>query len=206
MSLILYTNPMSRGRIVRWALEETGAPYDTQRVEYGLAMKTPEFLTLNPMGKIPALIHDGTVVTETPAILAYLADAFPAAKLAPPPGSPARAAYYRWLFFAAGPLEAAITNKALEVVVPPERAGFVGYGSLALVLDVLEQTVSAAPYLAGDSFSMADLYLAAHLGYGIRFGNIEPRPAFHAYVGRMMGRPAAIRAAALDDAAMAPAA
>ena len=202
MSLILYTNPMSRGRIARWALEETGVPYETKIVEYGPAMKGPEFCALNPMGKIPVLCHDGVTVTETAAIIAYLADAFPAAKLAPPPGSPLRGPYYRWLFFTAGPLEAAITNKSLNVEVPAERAGFVGYGSLPLVLDVLEQAVSAGPYLAGDEFSAADLYVAAHIGFGLQFGTIAPRPAFVAYAGRMTARPAFIRASAQDDALM----
>lgn len=204
MSLILYTNPMSRGRIARWALEETGEAYETQIVTYGPAMKAPGYLAINPMGKVPALAHNGGFVSETPAILAYLADSFPAARLAPPPASPLRAAYYRWLFFCAGPLEAAITDQALGAVVPPEKAGFCGYGSMALTLDVLEKAVSAGPFLAGDEFSMADLYLAGHLSFGLRFGTIPPRPAFEDYAGRMMSRPAAQRANALDEAAMPP--
>jgi len=202
MSLILYTNPMSRGRIARWALEETGTPYEARILQYGPEMKAPAFCALNPMGKIPVLCHDGVTVTETAAILAYLADAFPEARLAPPPGSPARGPYYRWLFFAAGPLESATTDKSLNAEVPPEKAAFVGYGSLALTLDVLEQAVSVTPYLAGDEFSMADLYLAAHLGFGMRFGNIAPRPAFQDYTSRMMSRPAAVRANTLDDELM----
>lgn len=202
MSLILYTNPMSRGRMARWALEETGAAYETRIVQYGEEMKGAEFCALNPMGKIPVLCHEGVTVTETAAIVTYLADAFPEAGLAPPPGSPLRGPYYRWLFFAAGPLEAAITNKALNVEVPKERQAFVGYGALPLVLDVLEKAVGAGPYLAGDAFSVADLYVAAHLGFGLRFGTIEPRPAFSDYVNRHMSRPAALRANSLDDAAM----
>lgn len=200
MSLILYTNPMSRGRIARWALEETGAPYEARIVQYGAEMKTAEFCALNPMGKIPVLEHDGTIVTETPAILAYLADTFPAAQLAPPVSSPLRGPYYRWLFFCAGPLEAAITNKTLNVEVPPDKTGFVGYGTMALVLDVLEQAVSTAPCLLGEAFSAADLYAASVLGFGMRFGILEPRPAFTGYVKRMMSRPAAQRATAQDDA------
>lgn len=202
MSLILYTNPMSRGRIARWALEETGAAYETRVMQYGAEMKGPDFCALNPMGKIPVLCHDGATVTETAAILTYLADAFPAAKLAPPAGSKLRAPYYRWLFFCAGPLESAITNKSLGIEVPKDKQGFVGYGSMELVLDVLEKTVSASPHLAGDTFTAADLYLAAQLGFGLRFGNIEPRPAFTDYVKLHMSRPAAQRAAAMDDAAM----
>ncbi|MCB1997184.1 MAG: glutathione S-transferase, partial [Rhodoferax sp.] len=123
-ALTLYTNPQSRGRIARWMLEETGQPYETVVVDYGPAMKAHDYRAINPMGKVPALKIGDTVVTEVPAILATLADAFPDAGLAPPPAE--RGAYYRWLFFAAGPLEAAITNRALGVTVPPEKQGFVG--------------------------------------------------------------------------------
>jgi glutathione S-transferase len=202
MSLTLYSNPMSRGRIARWALEEIGAPYDFRTVDYGPSMKGPEFCALNPMGKIPVLCHDGTTVTETAAILAYLADVFPQADLAPPPGSTERGAYYRWLFFGAGPLEAATTDKTLGVEVPPEKSPFVGYGSFALVLDVLEQAVSANPYLAGGKFSAADILIASQLGFGLRFGTIAPRPAFQDYTARLLSRPAAQHANALDDALM----
>jgi glutathione S-transferase len=205
MSLMLYTNPMSRGRIARWALEETGAPYEVRILQYGPEMKSAEFCAINPMGKIPALSHDGTIVTETPAIVAYLADAFPEARLAPPVNSPLRGPYYRWLFFAAGPLEAATTDRSINVEIPPEKCAFVGYGSMALTLDVLEKAVSTSPYLLGDEFSAADLYLASHLGFGLRFGSIEARPAFQDYIGRTMSRPAAQRANALDDAVMPPA-
>ena len=101
--LVLYTNPMSRGRVARWMLEEVGQPYKTEIVDYASTMKSPAYLAINPMGKVPALRHGDVVVTETPAICAYLADAFPQARLAPPPGHRLRAPYYRWLFFAAGP-------------------------------------------------------------------------------------------------------
>jgi glutathione S-transferase len=127
--LVFYTNPMSRGRIVRWMLEEVGRPYRTELLDYGTTMKAPEFLALNPMGKVPTLAHGAAVVTEAAAICAYLADAFPEANLAPPPGSPERGAYYRWLFFAAGPVEAAITAKSLGLLPPEEKKGMVGYGS-----------------------------------------------------------------------------
>ncbi|HRE36661.1 MAG TPA: glutathione S-transferase, partial [Sphingopyxis terrae] len=105
--LIFYTNPMSRGQIVRWMLEEVGAPYQTQILGYDDSMKGADYLAINPMGKVPAIVHRGKVVTECAAICAYLADAFPDAGLAPP--LEARADYYRWLFFAAGPLETAVT-------------------------------------------------------------------------------------------------
>ncbi|MBD0274707.1 MAG: glutathione S-transferase, partial [Acetobacteraceae bacterium] len=110
--LVLYTNPMSRGRVARWMLEETGCAYRTEVLEHG-AMKSPAYLSVNPMGKVPAIKHGDAVVTETAAICAYLADAFPDAGLAPPPGNPRRGPYYRWLFFAAGPVEAEMTGRAL---------------------------------------------------------------------------------------------
>ena len=198
--LIFYTNPMSRGRIVRWMLEEVGQPYRTEILEYGTTMKAPAYLRINPMGKVPALRHGDTVVTESAAICCYLADAFPDAGLAPPPGDRLRGPYYRWLFFAAGPLEAATTNKAFGFEVPSERQAMVGYGSLADVLTVLEAAVAEREYLVGDRFSAADLYVGSHLGWGMRLGTIETGPAFERYVERLSARPAAIRAREIDDA------
>ncbi len=198
--LVFYTNPMSRGRIVRWMLEEVGQPYRTELLDYATTMKAPAYLAINPMGKVPTLRHGDTIITEVAAICAYLADAFPEAGLAPKPGSRERGPYYRWLFFAAGPVEAAVTNKSLGVQVPPERAGSVGYGSLDAVTNALEGAVSRGDYLAGDRFSAADLYVGSHLGWGMQFGSIEKRPAFERYVGRLMSRPAAVRARELDDA------
>jgi glutathione S-transferase len=198
--LVFYTNPMSRGRIVRWMLEEVGQPYRTEVLDYATTMKAPEYLAINPMGKVPALRHGDTVITECAAICAYLADAFPAARLAPPPTSQLRGPYYRWLFFGAGPLEAAWTNQALGVVVPPERERMAGYGNIATVLEVLEKAVARAPYLVGDSFTATDLYIGSQLGFGLQFGMIEKRPAFVEYVGRLGARPAAVRAKQIDDA------
>jgi glutathione S-transferase len=202
MELTFYTNPMSRGRMVRWMLEEVGAPYETKIIEYGPAMKSTEYCAINPMGKVPALRHGETVVTETAAIIAYLADAFPQAGLAPAPASPARGAYYRWLFFGAGPFESAVLNRALGVVVPQERAGMVGYGSFEAVMDTLDTALSKTDYLLGDAFSAADIYLGAQIGFGLRFGSIEKRPSFEAYWNRISTRPAILRAAAIDDALM----
>jgi glutathione S-transferase len=198
-TLTLYTNPMSRGRIARWMLEEVGVAYDTVLIDYA-AMKDPGFRAINPMGKVPALRHGDRTVTEVAAICAYLADAFPDAGLAPPPAD--RHAYYRWLFFAAGPLEAAVTNAALGAVFSSERSGMLGYGSLGDTLDTLEQAVTDRDYLAGDRFSAADLYVAAHLGFGLRFGTIEARPAFQRYQALHYQRPAQLHAAAIDDAAL----
>jgi glutathione S-transferase len=198
--LILYTNPQSRGRIARWMLEEVGQPYRVEVVDYATTMKAPAYLAINPMGKVPALRHGAAVVTETPAICAYLADAFPQAGLAPPHGDRLRAPYYRWLFFAAGPAEAAVSNKAMGFVVPPERERMMGYGRIELVLDTLESAVRQSDYLAGNTFTAADLYVGSHLGFGMMFGMIEKRPAFEQYWQRLSARPACLRAKELDDA------
>ena len=142
--IVLYTNPMSRGRIARWMLEETGQPYRAEVLEYGAAMKSPQYLAINPMGKVPAIVHGGVVVTECAAICAWLADAFPEAGLAPAPGDPLRGPYYRWLFFAAGPLEAAVTAKSLGLLAPAEKSGMAGYGSYEQTVDALETVVAGA--------------------------------------------------------------
>ncbi len=202
--LIFYTHPMSRGRIVRWMLEEIGQPYRTELLAYDTTMKSPEFLAINPMGKVPAIRHGATVVTETAAICAYLADVFPAAGLAPVREDRLRGPYYRWLFFAAGPVEAAVINKTLGVEVPAGRGRMAGYGTFATMLDVLEAAVSSADYLAGERFSAADLYVGSQLGFGMQFGMIEKRPAFEAYWTRLSARPAYQRALEIDTALMQP--
>ena len=199
--LIFYTHPMSRGRIVRWMLEEIGRPYRTELLDFGTTMKAPAYLAVNPMGKVPAIRHGDTVVTEAAAICAYLADAFPEAGLAPPPGDRLRGPYYRWLFFAAGPVEAAVSNKALGFVVPEGRQRMMGYGSFAEVLDVLDGAVSERDYLVGGRFTAADLYAGSQIGFGMQFGTIEKRPAFERYWSRIAARPAALRAKAIDDGA-----
>ncbi|MFD1952243.1 glutathione S-transferase family protein [Sphingomonas arantia] len=200
--LTLYTNPMSRGRIARWMLEEVGTPYDRVVLGYDGAMKDPAFLALNPMGKVPTLRHGETVVTETAAICAYLADSFPDAGLAPPPAD--RGAYYRWLFFAAGPLEAAITNASLGADFGTDKTASLGYGTLATTLGTLEAALADRDYLAADHFTAADLYVGSHLGWGMMFRTIPARPAFERYRDRLYARPAHLRAAALDDADMPP--
>ncbi len=202
--LIFFTNPQSRGRVVRWMLEEIGVAYETRIVQYGPEMKTPEYLAINPLGKVPAIRHNGAVVTETGAICAYLADAFPQAGLIPPPGTPERAAYFRWMFFGAGPLDGASTNKALGVEVPADKRGTVGYGSFELVVSTLENRLKEAPYFAGEAFSAADIYTGSMLGWLTQFKVIPLNPTFEAYLGRLYQRPAAIRAAAMDDALVSP--
>jgi glutathione S-transferase len=201
--LVLYTNPMSRGRIARWMLEEVGQPYRAEIVGFGPQMKGPNYKALNPMGKVPTLRHGETTVTECAAICAYLADAFPGVGLAPAHGSRDRGPYYRWLFFGAGPTEAAVTNRALGVEVSPERARMVGYGSFADVMDTLETAVTQGEYILGDRFSAVDVYLGSQILWGLQFGSMEKRPAFEAYGKRIAGRPAAVRAQAIDDALIA---
>jgi glutathione S-transferase len=200
--LVFYTNPQSRGRLVRWMLEEVGQPYRTEVLDYAGSMKAPAYLAINPMGKVPAITHGGAVVTECAAICAYLADAFPQAKLAPPPGDRRRAPYYRWLFFTSGPVEFAISNKALGFAVPLERERMMGYGNFDQALKTLEDAVSKSDYITGDSFSAADVYVGSHLNFNMMFGTIDKRPAFERYVTRLTARPAFARARQLDDALM----
>ena len=198
--LVFYTHPQSRGRIVRWMLEEVGQPYRTEALEYGTTMKSPEYLALNPMGKVPAISHRGVVVTEAAAICAYLADAFPQAGLAPAADDPQRGPYYRWLFFAAGPGEAVASAKAMGLLAPPEKKGYVGYGSFEDTMDGFEAALKNGPYILGERFSAADVYVGSQIGWGMMFGTFDKRPAFAEYVGRLMARPAAKRARELDDA------
>jgi glutathione S-transferase len=203
--LVFYTNPMSRGRIARWMLEEVGAPYHTVTLDYAASMKAPDYLAINPMGKVPAITHRGVTVTEGAAICAYLADAFPEAGLAPDVRSPERGTYYRWLLFAADPVESAVTNKSLGFEAPPERRAMAGYGCLEDTLNALETAVSGKTYIVGDRFSAADVYVGAQIGWGMMFGSIEKRPAFEAYWAGISQRPAAKRAAEIDDALIAAA-
>lgn len=200
--IVFYTNPMSRGRIVRWMLEEVGQPYRTEVLDYGTTMKAPAYLAINQMGKVPAITHGGAVVTEGAAICAYLADAFPDAGLAPTPGTPEAAAYFRWMFFAAGPVESAVTNKSMGFEVPADRQAMAGYGCFEDVMNALERAVTRSDYVAGDRFTAADVYFGSQVGWGLQFGTIERRPAFERYWQRIADRPAAVRARELDDALM----
>ena len=201
--IVLYTNPMSRGRIARWMLEEVGQPYRTVVLDYGTTMKGDDYLAINPMGKVPAITHRGVTVTECAAVCAYLADAFPGAGLAPAYDDPMRGTYLRWMFFAAGPLEAAVTAKSLGLLAPTEKSGMVGYGSFDQVVDTLETAVSTGPYIVGDRFSAADVYVGSQIGWGLQFKTLPERESFKAYAARINGREASARASALDDALMA---
>ena len=201
MTLTLYTNPMSRGRIARWMLEEVGAEYETVVLDYASTMKAEPFLSINPMGKVPTIVHDGQTVTECAAICAYLAEAFPDADLAPHPDE--RAAYYRWLFYAAGPVEAATANRALGVVPTDSQERMVGYGNFETMVAVLEQAVGAHDYIAGDRFTAADVYVGSQGIWGQQFDWLPKRDAFANYAARLIERPAYLHAAALDDALIA---
>ena len=196
--LTFWTNPRSRGAIVRWMLEEVAAPYQTVVVAFGPEMRSPDFLALNPMGKVPVIRHGGQIVTECAAICAYLAAAYPKAGLGPQGHE--LAAYLRWMYFGAGPLEAAVTNRALGLTPPPDRRGTVGYGDFETAVGVLEARCAQAPYLAGDRFTAADVYTGSQIGWGLKFGTLPERPAFRSYWERVSARPAHARAAALDAA------
>lgn len=202
MTLTLYTNPMSRGRIARWMLEETGADYDTVILDWG-KNRAADYLAINPMGKVPAIVHDGKVVTEGAAICAYLADAFPDACLAPPLAD--RADYYRWLFYAAGPIEQAVTNKSLGVVPDKRQQMMAGYGSFDLVVEVLQDVIARRNFIAGDRFSAADVYFGSQILWGVQFGSLPKNDVFDAYAARLVARPAYKRASEIDDALIAAA-
>lgn len=193
--ITLYTHPHSRGRLARWALEETGLPYRSEHLEYGTSMKSPEYLAINPMGKVPAITHGDVVVTENAAIALYLADLVPEKKLAPPVGSPERGPYYRWISFMA-PLEQLMMAKHQGALGEPMSAG---YGTEDSLLGTLESVIGQREHLVGDAFTMADLLVAANLGFYLQFKMLEPREAFVRFATLHAQRPAAQRAAEIDD-------
>jgi len=193
--IVFYHNPRSRAQMVHWMLEEAGAPYrivliDLEKGEH----KTPAFLALNPMGKLPTIVHRGVVVTETAAIIAYLADTFPAAELAPPPGDAARGTYYRWLFFGAGCIEPAVLDKLMKRP-EIERKGAAGWGSYDDVVATLKKALVGGPYLLGDKFSAADVYIGSEIRFAMTFGapGLKGEKVFDDYIARLSVRPAAQR-------------
>lgn len=194
--LIFYTNPQSRGRIVRWMLEEIGEPYETEAVPYD-QIKSERYLAVNPMGKVPAIRHGDRTVTECAAICAYLADVFPQAGLAPRDDE--KADYYRWLFYAAGPVEAAVSNKAMGWEPTPERERMFGYGNFDKVVAVLDEMLSLRDYVCGDRFTAADVYVGSQIMFPLQFGMLPERDSFLAYRDRLQTREAYRRATALDD-------
>ena len=198
--LIFFTNPQSRGRIVRWMLEEVGASYETEIVPYD-QIKSDRYLALNPMGKVPAIRHGGHVVTEGAAICAYLADTFPAAGLGPRDDE--KADYYRWLFFAAGPIEAAVSNQAMGWVPTPERERMFGYGNFDKVVAVLDELFSLRDYVCGDRFTAADVYVGSQIMFPMQFNMLPEKDSFARYRDRLTARKAYQRANRLDDEAQA---
>jgi glutathione S-transferase len=184
-------------------LEEIGQPYDTELLEYGTSMKAEPYLSINPMGKVPAIRHNGKVVTEVAAICLYLADAFPEAGLAPDPRD--RADYYRWVFFTAGPVEAAFTTKSMGVEVPPERQAMAGFGSYDTAINTLEKGLTGRQFIAGDRFTAADLFVGAMVNFMLTFKLLEPRPVFTDYAARMTDRDAHRRAQEIDGKLIAEA-
>lgn len=199
--LTLYTNPMSRGQIARWMVHESGLPHDVVLLDYGTTMKAADYRAINPMGKVPAIVHDGQVVTECAAICAYLADAVLERDMAPPPAE--RGDYYRWLFFAAGPLEQAVITRALGVEVAAEKRAMVGFGSYDEAVGALEDWLKRHDFVAAGRFTAADVYVGSHVMWGLRFGSLPTLPAFEAYAARLAERPAARSAKAADEALIA---
>jgi glutathione S-transferase len=195
--IIFYHNPMSRGQIVRWMLEEVGAPYDTEILDYASTMKGEEYRAINPMMKVPAISHNGKVVTECAAICAYLADMFPEA------GHAARAEekadYYRWLFFAAGPLEQAVTNKAAGFEGSEQQRRMFGYGHYDLAVNTLADHLSNRDYVCGPRFTAADVYVGSAVMWGTQFGTLPKLDAFIAYADRLSQRDAYRRAKDEDN-------
>ncbi|MEP6009956.1 MAG: glutathione S-transferase family protein [Parasphingorhabdus sp.] len=200
-TISFYTNPMSRGQIARWALHEAGADYEQVLLDYGTSMKAEDYLKINPMGKVPAIVHDNKAVTEGAAICAYLADSFPAAGLAP--NAAERADYYRWLFYAAGPLESAITNRTLGFEIEPDKEMTAGYGNYDRVVAVLDSKFQVDDYVCGPRFTMADVYVGAQVIWGSQYGTLPQRDSFATYVERLTGRSAYKDAKAIDDALIA---
>jgi len=192
--LTFYHNPRSRAAMVRWMLEEVGAEHEIVPIDFEAGdNRRPDFLTINPMGKIPALVlDDGTVITETPAIIAWLADAYPAAGLAPRQDRPERGSYYRWLFFGGSCFEPALTETMMRKDAVPLSKSTVGWGCYNDVIDTLEAALSRGPYLLGESFTAADLYIGAQLNWAGMIGapRIGDSTPIQAYVERVIDRDA----------------
>ncbi len=197
--LTLYHAAPSRSSIARWMLEELGEPYDLHVLSLAKGeQRAPDYLAVNPMGKVPALKHGDAVITEAAAICTYLADVFPQARLNVPIGDPRRGTYLKWLFFAPSCIEPAITDRAFPRKEEPRR-GMLGYGDFDTVMAVVAAAVEPGPYLMGEQFTAADVVLGSTLRWGMMFGLLPKRPEFVAYVGRLEQRPALKRAVALDQ-------
>ena len=201
--IVFYTNPQSRGQMAHWMLEELGEPYETRWIEYGDEIKGEAFLAVNPMGKVPALQHRGAVITETAAICTYLAASFPEKGLIPAVGDARLADFYRWMFFAAGPMEQAASAKSMSWDISAENARTLGFGSAEDTFRAVEIALEPGPFVCGEQFTAVDVYLGSHLMWGMMFGTIEKRPLFEAYVARLTERPAMQRCQQLNNDRMA---
>jgi glutathione S-transferase len=180
---------MSRGKIAEWMLAEVGVPYEKVVLDYGAPMKSPEYLALNPMGKVPTLVHGGKVVTEAAAICLYLADVFPEANLAPAPD--ARADYYRWTLFAAATLEQGMAWRAAGVELSDKQKGSMGCGDVDAAIAALTEHLSKNEYVAGQQFTAADVYVGSQLNFFVRMFKIIPsNDVLEAYLNRLNAREA----------------
>ena len=197
-----FTNPMSRGQIVRWALHEAGADYEQALVDW--QDKPAALLAANPMGKVPTIVHHAPggdrVVTEAAAICLYLARMHPDADLLPTDDETAD--YLRWTLFAAGPVEQAIMSRALKSEPAPEQEAMAGWGSFDRTMTTLEGFLNSRKWVCGDRFTMADVYVGSAVDWGLNFGIMPPKPAFAAYAERIQARPAYKAAKAIDNALM----
>ena len=190
-NLTFYTNPHSRGSMVRWMLEECGADYDTVAVAFGAEMKAPAYRAINPLGKVPALAHGDTVLTEVLAIITWLAEHYPDKALIPPAGSDARGEYYRWLCFALH-LEYAAFDRLNQISSNAERRKSIGYGDLDTAFGVLRDHLAPHDFNVGNHFSALDLYYTMLL---VQFTRVKPVEGiacdvFDAYIARHTARPA----------------
>ena len=201
MAIVLYHHPWSRASGTVWMLEETGVDYELRWVDIMAgAQKTPEFLSLNPMGKLPVLVDGDVVVSESAAIGVYLGDRYASGRLAPALDDPARGTYLRWAFFAPSVIEPAAAARPSGGNF---NAGAVGWGTYETMLDATEAAVGAGPWLLGDKFTMADVILGGTLRFMLTFKMIEPRSAFTDYVQRLDARPAFLRSVARNAAVAA---
>ncbi len=191
--MVFYTNPHSRSQIVAWMLEEIAEPYETKPLQYGEEMKHPSYLKINPMGKVPTLIHDDNIVTECAAICAYLASVYPEKKLMPK-NTKEQAQYYRWLFFASGPLELAISFKNLNLEIPQDKERMLGCGNYDQTVNCLATALEGQKYIAGDHFTAADVYVASQIGWGLEFGTLPKKSEFVEYWNQHKERPALLSA------------
>jgi glutathione S-transferase len=189
----LYWAPRTRSFTALWLMEETGAPYERVLTDISAgAQKTPDYLAINPMGKVPALKDGDATLAEAAAICAYVAERYPQAKLAPPIGDPLRAKYLYWLFFAPGCIEPAMVQVATKIEMNPVAAG---WGEASRVFDVLDAALAKGPWILGENFSAADVAIGSALNFAVRLFKMVPaRPSFDAYIGRCIARPAFQRA------------